>query len=81
MLRTRQRFGKYVIQRKLGEGGFAAVYEARDTIEGIRVALKVPYAHLVTGDTMHDFRRACASACLRRSARSVRLGKSVSASW
>ena len=56
MLRAKQRFGKYVIERKLGEGGFAVVYQARDTIEGVRVALKIPYAHLVTDDSMEDFR-------------------------
>ena len=56
MLRARQRFGKYVIERRLGEGGFAVVYQARDTIEGIRVALKVPYAHLLTGAAMEALR-------------------------
>ena len=56
MLRAKQRLGKYVIQRKLGEGGFAVVYEARDTIEGLRVAVKIPFAHLVTDESMEDFR-------------------------
>lgn len=56
MLRARQRFGKYVIERRLGEGGFAVVYQARDTIEGIRVALKVPYSHLLTGAAMEALR-------------------------
>ncbi len=56
MLRARQRLGKYVIERKLGEGGFAIVFQARDTIEGIRVALKVPYAHLMTKESLEDFR-------------------------
>jgi len=56
-LRTRQRLGKYVIERRLGEGGFAVVYQARDTIEGIRVALKVPYPHLLSEETLDDFRR------------------------
>ena len=41
MPRTRQRLGKYRIDRVIGEGGFATVYGARDTIEGIQVALKV----------------------------------------
>ena len=48
MFKTRQRFGKYIIERRLGEGGFAVVYQARDTIEGIRVALKIPFQHLLT---------------------------------
>jgi len=56
MLKSKQRFGKYVIERKLGEGGFAIVYQARDTIEGVRVALKIPYAHLVTDESLEDFR-------------------------
>jgi serine/threonine-protein kinase len=56
-LRTRQRLGKYLIERRLGEGGFAVVYQARDTIEGIRVALKIPHPHLLTPDTIAQFRR------------------------
>jgi serine/threonine-protein kinase len=31
---------KYRIGRRLGEGRFAAVYQAYDTVEGVRVALK-----------------------------------------
>lgn len=57
MLKARQKLGKYVIERKLGEGGFAVVYQARDTIEGIRVALKIPYAHLLTSQAIEGFRR------------------------
>ncbi len=56
MFKARQRFGKYVIERRLGEGGFAVVYQAHDTIEGIRVALKVPYQHLVSGGAIETFR-------------------------
>jgi serine/threonine-protein kinase len=56
-LRVRQRLGKYVIERKLGDGGFSVVYQARDTVEGIRVALKIPHAHLLTGAAMEDFRK------------------------
>lgn len=56
-LRVRQRFGKYVIQRKLGEGGFAVVYAARDTIEGVRVALKIPHDRILSGEALDDFRR------------------------
>ena len=57
MLKSRIRFGKYVIEKKLGEGGFAVVYQARDTIEGIRVALKIPYPNLVTGASLETFRQ------------------------
>lgn len=56
-LRARQKLGKYVIERRLGEGGFAVVYQARDTIEGIRVALKIPHPHMLTPGVMEDFRR------------------------
>jgi serine/threonine-protein kinase len=56
MFKARQRFGKYIIERRLGEGGFAVVYQARDTIEGIRVALKVPYQHLVSAGAIETFR-------------------------
>ncbi|QDT01006.1 serine/threonine protein kinase [Adhaeretor mobilis] len=56
-LRSRQRFGKYLIERKLGEGGFAVVYQARDTIEGVQVALKIPHEHMVDVDTLEAFRR------------------------
>jgi serine/threonine-protein kinase len=48
--------GKYRIERRLGQGGFAVVYQAMDTIEGIRVALKVPHAENVNGDVLSDFR-------------------------
>ncbi|RIK73790.1 MAG: hypothetical protein DCC67_17475 [Planctomycetota bacterium] len=56
-LRARQKLGKYIIERKLDEGGFAVVYQARDEIEGIRVALKIPHVHLLTSAAMEDFRR------------------------
>ncbi len=42
IIRSRQKLGKYRIERKLGEGGCAAVYQAMDTLEGVRVAIKVP---------------------------------------
>src|SRR5918993_1172434 len=56
-LRAKQKLGKYTIERKLGEGGFSTVYQARDEIEGIKVALKLPHTHLLTGAAMEDFRR------------------------
>lgn len=57
MLRARQRFGKYIIERKIAEGGFAVVYQARDTIEGVRVAIKIPYAHLMNAEALEEFRQ------------------------
>ena len=44
-LRVRTRLGKYRIEAFLGEGGFARVYRAYDTIEGKSVALRVPIDH------------------------------------
>lgn len=56
-LRSRQRIGKYRIESRLAEGGFAAVYRAFDTIECVPVALKVPYASVGDGSTLSDFKR------------------------
>jgi len=42
MVRVGQRLGKYRLRRRLARGGFADVFEAYDTLEGVRVALKVP---------------------------------------
>ena len=56
-LRPRQRLGKYKIERQIGSGGFAQVYAAMDTIEGVRVALKVPFDHLVDDEMLELFRQ------------------------
>jgi len=42
MLKARSLLGKYRILHRIAQGGFAVVYRARDTIEGVDVALKVP---------------------------------------
>jgi len=57
MVKVRQSLGKYRIQRRIAEGGFATVYQARDTIEGIDVALKIPHAELLTPQLLADFRK------------------------
>ncbi|MBK8976204.1 MAG: protein kinase [Planctomycetes bacterium] len=62
-LRARQRLGKYRIVRRIAEGGFARVYEAVDTVEGVRVALKIPRADLVSKQTLESFRREVRTHC------------------
>lgn len=57
MFKARQKLGKYRVERRLAEGGFAAVFEATDTIEGIKVALKIPHANLVNPKMLEQFRR------------------------
>jgi len=56
-LKRRQRLGQYRIEGRLSSGGFAQVYRAYDTIEGIRVALKIPHEELVDPGTLATFRR------------------------
>jgi len=56
-IRARQRLDKYQIVRKLADGGFARVYEAYDTIEGIYVALKIPHPEVLHHMAIEDFRK------------------------
>jgi serine/threonine-protein kinase len=56
-LRARQCLGKYRIERRLAEGGFAEVYRAYDRIEGVRVALKVPHRAHVNPEMLEGFRK------------------------
>jgi len=56
-MRSRQQLGKYRISSRLGEGGFAEVYRAYDTIEGISVALKIPHRKLLTKEVLDSFRK------------------------
>ncbi len=57
MVRVKQRLGKYRIDRRLADGGFAVVFQAYDTIAGVRVALKVPHPGLITRDGLDSFRK------------------------
>ncbi|MDH5643827.1 MAG: serine/threonine-protein kinase [Gemmatimonadota bacterium] len=57
MLKPRHNLGKYRIESRIAEGGFATVYRAADTIEGITVALKIPARQFVNPETMKEFRR------------------------
>lgn len=54
-LRPRQRIGKYRLERRLAEGGFAAVFTAWDTVEEVRVALKLPLT--TTSQALEEIRR------------------------
>ena len=56
-LRIRQKIGKYRIERRLGQGGFASVYQAMDTIQGIHVAIKIPHSQYSTETVLNEFRR------------------------
>ncbi len=40
LLRKGTRMGKYRLDRRIGQGAFAEVWKARDTVEGRSVALK-----------------------------------------
>ncbi len=57
MLRRGHRLGKYRIRGRLAQGGFADVYRAHDTIEGIDVALKVPLPGTTDPGMLEAFRR------------------------
>ncbi len=53
-LRVGSRLDKYRLQRRLGEGGFATVFSAIDTIEDRKVALKVPDSRYVNNTQSLD---------------------------
>jgi serine/threonine-protein kinase len=57
MLKSRQKLGKYTIQKRIAQGGFADVYRAYDTIEGIKVAIKIPQPTILVHRTLDDFLR------------------------
>ncbi|MCA9139982.1 MAG: serine/threonine protein kinase, partial [Planctomycetales bacterium] len=53
-VRIGSRLGKYRLQKRLGEGGFATVYAAMDTIEGRQVAIKIPDERYITNSQSLD---------------------------
>lgn len=55
-LRARSRLGKYRIETRLAEGTYSNVYRAFDTIEGRRVALKIPHPYLADETLLRGFR-------------------------
>ena len=50
MLKVRQRLGKYRILGRIASGPLADVYRAQDTIQKVKVALKIPKASDDTGE-------------------------------
>ena len=56
-LKRRQRLGQYRIEAHLSTGGYANVYRAYDTVEGIRVAIKIPHSEAIDAATLAGFRR------------------------
>ena len=56
-LKARQKLGKYRIERRISEGPIAAVYEAVDTIHGLKVALKIPHESSMSEHFLADFKR------------------------
>ena len=60
--RSGTRLGKYKILRRIADGGFATVYRARDTVEGVDVALKVPTASSGSAAMLADFAREARTA-------------------
>jgi len=57
LLKTRQKLGKYRIEKRLANGPLAAVYKAYDTIHEEHVALKLPQLHARSEYYLQDFRR------------------------
>ena len=57
-VRAGQKLGKYRLLRRIANGPFASVYEAADTLEGIRVALKLPHPEIHANPQFEaDFRK------------------------
>jgi len=57
VLKARQKLGKYRIERRISNGPVAAVYQALDTIQDMRVALKVPHENGMSDYFLVDFKR------------------------
>lgn len=57
VLQARARVGQYRLVKRLGEGGFATVWKAFDSIEGIHVAIKIPRPELIDKTVLDLFRK------------------------
>jgi serine/threonine-protein kinase len=49
--------GKYRIERRLASGPRCAIYQAYDTVHGVKVALKIPHMDVLDAATLDEFRR------------------------
>lgn len=60
LLKARQKVGKYRILGRIASGPLADVYRAQDTVQNIKVALKIPKADDYTGheEFLHEVRVA-----------------------
>jgi len=60
LLRARQKIGKYRILGRIANGPLADVYRAHDTVQNIKVALKIPKsdAHAGEDEFLHEVRVA-----------------------
>jgi len=56
-IKVKQRLGKYRIERRIAESGFAVVYRAYDTITGLPVALKIPHPHFLKNESLEQFKK------------------------
>ena len=56
-IRVGSRLGKYRLERRIGSGAYATVYSAIDTLLGVKVALKIPFASAMSTDLLEEFRR------------------------
>ncbi|MCB0359088.1 MAG: protein kinase [Bdellovibrionales bacterium] len=68
--------GKYEIERILGHGGMGVVYQARHTLMGRRVAIKVLHPHLYNSENeeyYQRFRREAQIACRLTSPHTITL--------
>jgi hypothetical protein len=55
-IRIRSRLGKYRVEKVLAQGHYADVFQAYDTVEGIRVALKIPRGRPTDKGSVEEFK-------------------------
>jgi serine/threonine-protein kinase len=56
-LRVGSRLDKYRLDRRIGEGAYASVYAATDTLLGLKVALKIPRDSAMSAELLEAFCR------------------------